>query len=169
MSQNSGINSSSASALGDVIMKIKLLVLVLLLLFGSSVAHACTCGRSGSPTEDLRKHRAVFVGEVISVSQPIPKKLRNSKGRVYEIRPLIEIRLRVLKAWKGVDRQTFVVQTNIPDGGSCGWTLREGQSYLVYAYGKLLMVSQCSRTTLLDDAQDDIRELDHMTAQAQRK
>lgn len=150
-------------------MKTLLLIVVVALLLGSDAVYACSCGKIGSPMEELKKHRAVFIGEVISIRQPMMKKLRNSKGRFYERGPVVEVKFRVEKAWKGVEGETFVVQTNFPDGASCGWDFKERQSYLVYAYGSQLTVSYCSRTTPLNSAQEDIKVLDQVAVQTRKR
>lgn len=148
--------------------QVKLGVAILIMLCCFDAAHACSCGKIGPPPEELKKHRAVFVGEVISVGPPKVIKLRNSKGRVYGVGPIIEVKFRVAKAWKGVNADTLIVKTNVPDGASCGWDFKEGRNYLVYAYGSLLRASHCSRTAPLESAGDDIRELDRVNPRTRK-
>ncbi|MBL8795644.1 MAG: hypothetical protein JNM56_17195 [Planctomycetia bacterium] len=72
------------------------------------------------------------------------------------------VSLEVQKVWKGVEEKKLVVSTS-KSGASCGYGFQEGKAYLIYAYQEakapMLRVSLCSRTTPLDKAETDLKEL----------
>jgi hypothetical protein len=72
----------------------------------------------------------------------------------------VKVTLRVSEAWKGPQQETLVVSTP-RDGATCGYAFKEGQEYLVYAYGKEepFEVDLCSGTKQLSDADADLRVL----------
>lgn len=62
--------------------------------------------------------------------------------------------------WKGPEQETLEVRT--PSAGpSCGYPFKEGQEYLVYAYGKEepFKVDSCGETTPLSEASADFEAL----------
>ena len=63
----------------------------------------------------------------------------------------------------------MVVTTNSDSLGSfCGYSFEEGQDYLIYGYeeneGDPIFTGLCTRTKLLEDAQDEIAVLNRATA-----
>jgi hypothetical protein len=62
----------------------------------------------------------------------------------------------VKRVWKGDVGPTVQVRT-ARRGASCGFSLREGEQYLVYAYN--FHVSLCSRTKVLASASEDLAAL----------
>jgi hypothetical protein len=118
-------------------------------------ASACTCALlPGSEQERaeraLAESTAVFAGEVVNIS----------KGKPLSIREPNKVSFRVSEVWKGPERETLEVAT--PRGGAaCGYPFKEGQEYLVYAYGKedLFKVDLCSQTKLLSKASVDLKAL----------
>jgi hypothetical protein len=114
----------------------------LTLLFAPRDAAACSCVR---PTfEDARSSSAAIF-----------------EGRVDEISPVegtdeVRVRFHVTQAWRGVEHEGVEIQT-ASNGAACGFPFEAGQHYLVYAGQReqTLMVSLCSRTARMDDANDD--------------
>lgn len=78
------------------------------------------------------------------------------------------VRLRALRAWKGITAETVTVATH-EGGASCGFGFRVGERYLVYAYGARgrLTTNICTRTTAIDRAWSDLRDLGAARWQAQ--
>jgi hypothetical protein len=132
---------------------IRWLFAVVFLMICGNAAHACECIRTPTVGEAFEEADAVFSGKVISV-------------RDYRARIQIE------RVWKGtlpaevtsftsdriIDRRGKRPQVVILTS-SCGMVFREGESYLVYATGKNLKPTECSRTSYLGLAQEDLKEL----------
>jgi hypothetical protein len=119
-------------------------------------AHACSCG-GGVPLRVIARgtdSAAVFYGEVLDVEEGPPTRMFGSRI------PSSRVTLRVSEVWKGLQRETLEVST--PSGGTtCGYPFKEGQAYLVYAYGKEepFKVDLCSETRLLSKAVAHLRVL----------
>lgn len=103
------------------------LILVSLSLMVLLPDYASACSRAGGVTakqvvEDALSDPdyVVFSGEVVDLKS-IPKSMFTATLRVSEV-------------WKGTERGTLEVNTNDP--AFCGTPFKEGQEYLVYAYGK---------------------------------
>jgi hypothetical protein len=121
-------------------------------------ASACTCGFTAGQKEmakeALSDSAAVFSGEVLDVEQGAPITMfgiRLASSRVT---------LRVSEVWKGPKRETLEVSTP-RDGMSCGYPFKEGQEYLVYAYGKEepFKVDLCNQTKPLSEAGANLQVL----------
>ena len=113
----------------------------------------CSCaGRPDVPSA-LQSADAVFTGRVVSVRNTHPWWRRESD-------PRRRVTLRVDRAWKGVDSRTVVMITRMIS--TCEFRFRRGESYLVFAHQRQdggLGTSICSRTTTIDRAAGDVRDL----------
>lgn len=114
-------------------------------------AFACSCAAPGPPKSELSLSEAVFAGHVIDIEKP--------SGTLMSSVDPISVTLQVSTVWKGPAYKTMVVQT-VRESASCGFPFEIGQDYLIYARGTEAkrMVSLCSRTQLLTDAAEDIRQ-----------
>jgi hypothetical protein len=131
-----------------------LVALGLLALF-PDCAHACSCG--GGSFRELAKgsdSTAVFSGEVLDVEEGAPTTMFGDRI------PSSRVTLRVSEVWKGPQQETLEVRTP-RDEVMCGYSFKEGQEYLVYAYGKEepFKVDLCSQTRLLSKAGANLRVL----------
>ena len=132
-----------------------ILVGVLWLLWTPGPVYACSCVQPGSPSEELEKSAAVFVGRVFLVEHSY-----DPEGRIVTPDDRTTIGLEVSAVWKGtVHEDTYI--TTPPTGGACGFTFVEGEEYIVYAYDSHYddggySTGICTRTALLDDAQQDL-------------
>ena len=120
--------------------------------------YACSCAQPGSPTEELEKFSAVFAGRVLSVQHSY-----DPDGRTVTRDDRSTIGFEVSTVWKGNVSEEMQITTP-PTGGSCGFTFVEGEEYIVYAYDSPYVeggytTGICSRTALLEQAQEDIDEL----------
>ena len=112
-------------------------------------ASACSCG-GGAPFRVLAKGAdasAVFSGEVMNVEE-------GSSTRMFGMSvPSRRVTLQVSEMWKGPQTETLEVSTP-RDGATCGYNFKEGQEYLVYAYGKEepFKVDLCTETKPLSKA-----------------
>ena len=139
------------------------LVLALLLSFvwflaSAGQVFACSCVQPGSPTEELEKFDAVFVGKVFLVQHSY-----DPEGKTVTPEDRSTIGFEVSTVWKGAVHEVTYITTP-PTGGSCGFTFVEGEEYIVYAsdsyYGdSSYTASICSRTALLGEAQADVDAL----------
>jgi len=114
-----------------------------LIALGMPDASACECGSKGTPHKELRKAKAVFVGEVIEV-----------KGGVNN-EPYL-VKFNVEGYWKGVKEPSITI---LSPGGLCGIIFSVNQKWLVYAYGDELWTDTCRRTTQLMNAAEDLQAL----------
>ena len=115
---------------------------------------ACSCLPPLSPPEALEESAAVFVGEVVSISD-FEHNDGSSSGDV-------AVKFSVTTVWKGPVGNTIQIRT--PDHGpACGYGFSVGIQYLVYAYaygGDQFRTSICSRTRPLSSATEtDLLEL----------
>jgi hypothetical protein len=133
------------------------LVAFALLALLPDCASACSCaGYLAAPQERaqraLKESTAVFSGQVVNIGTGEP-------GGAW--RPAtVTVSFQVSEVWKGPQPETLEVSTP-RDGASCGYPFKEGQEYLVYAYGKeeLFKVSLCSETKPLSEASADLEAL----------
>lgn len=135
-----------------------LMIGVLWILGTPGQAHACSCAQPGTPSEELEKFSAVFAGRVISVQHTYDPDARTVSRDDHTT-----IGFEVSAVWKGAVRAELSITTP-PTGGSCGFVFEEGQEYIVYAYDSPYVdggysTAICSRTALLDQAQEDLDAL----------
>src|SRR5262249_22567438 len=96
---------------------------IVLIAFSSQVVHPCSCVY-GSARQELRKAKAVFVGQVIEVY--------SGSGR--EDYPVI-VELEVERYWKGVKKSKTIEVLSDMGLHSCQSVLyKKGTKYIVYAY-----------------------------------
>jgi hypothetical protein len=132
-----------------------------LMLTGAGEILACTCMHLGSyqtPDQQLidkkrESANAVFSGKVIKIVLP-----KQSKDK---ITTSLKVYIRVVEVWKGVTRENVVVTTP-KDSSFCGYPFKLNEKYLIYAYRykkEDLSTSLCERTTILENAEEDIEFL----------
>ena len=104
-----------------------------------------------TPAEAYQKATAVFSGRVLDVQA---RETRLKSGTVI---PHHEVRLKVDKSWKLVDREEIVVTTLAVYPSTCGY-FKLGESYVVYAdrMGDTFYVSSAFP---LANAEDDLKYL----------
>jgi hypothetical protein len=132
---------------------VTLIALALLALL-PDCASACTCAGFPGSQHALEESNAVFSGEVMDVEGGHTTRMFGMSVSS------LKVTLRVSEAWKGPQQETLEVSTP-RDGATCGYAFKEGQEYLVYAYGKEepFEVDLCSGTKQLSDADADLRVL----------
>lgn len=120
--------------------------------FWPSVADACSCAQPPPPRQALEGATAVFTGKVVKVEQV-----------ELERRVTVEVE----KDLKAAGGRQVVVRTGL-GGGDCGYGFKEGERYLIYAHGEkdAPATSICTRTCHIDDAEQDLKELDPPAAAA---
>ena len=142
-----------------------LIVLGVVFLYPPDCAHACSC--MGVSTQRLlSSSEAVFSGEVVDIKKnqknpaapppPDPESNDNAPPSPPSY-PVDRVSFRVSEVWKGPQRETLeVITPNI--GAACGYPFKEGQEYLVYAYGKgePFETDICNGTHTLSKADEDL-------------
>lgn len=117
-------------------------------------ADACSCMVPPGPAQALAGADAVFEGRVGT--------LGSSPGEGKISVPRISVPITVLRAWKGVEAGKEITVITSESSASCGYSFRQGETYLVYAarsQNGVLSVSLCSRTRRIADAADDLTAL----------
>ena len=128
---------------------------VLWLLSNADQAYACKCAVPGSPSEEMEKFHAVFAGEVLTIHHSF-----DPNASSFSPDDITTVGFSVSTVWKGAVEENTTLTTP-PTGGSCGFAFLEGEEYVVYAYKPTgdesrLSASICSRTALLQEAQEDV-------------
>ncbi len=150
------------------------LLFAICLLLGASKVLACGCisdpNESVSDTVKYATEQStmVFAGKVIGFEyrKGIPNQYMESRkkdlGKDFEYETKV-VRFQAERWWKGeATTEVFLVtdETKNSDGtgsgSSCDYHFKEGESYLVYAYGKEgeLRTHACARTRLLNKTED---------------
>ncbi len=107
-----------------------ILAVACLLVTGVRAGEACSCANQPTPCQEYARSRLALVGEVLSVE---------------EVDGLFRMRLRVLRALKGIRSPTVELWSDARS--SCGVKLDVGTRYLLYpsgAAGERLGISACS-------------------------
>jgi len=118
-------------------------VILALLLVNAPGVDACTCARHPAVCDSYRRADAVFIGVVHRVGT------NKSGGQIAHIR--------VEKSFKDMAQPEVVFRT---EGSSCDAVYKEGQRWLFYAYydqkTRRWSIRPCDRSTMIDDAADDL-------------
>lgn len=100
-----------------------------------------------------KESKAVFTGKVLEI-------IENTDDSY------ITVKLKVLNSWKGKLTNEITVLTGIDDG-NCRYQFEVNKTYLVYAYNgttysseESFETTQCTRTTDVSEATEDIKLLD---------
>lgn len=121
-------------------------------LAAAAPAHACTCAPPGPPAAELAAADAVFSGRVISVEAT----------RQEDRFPRLTVRFALAEVWKGLPEGEVATVTTAGDSAACGYHFEPGEEYLVYAQEGdpgSLSTGLCTRTSPLDDADEDLAAL----------
>ncbi len=120
------------------------------LLLAPSPSFACKCAPPPAPAEALQQATAVFEGQV---------------SQIDPVGDAIEVTLRVVRGWKGIEAETARVRTR-RDTAACGIPFENGKSYVVYATQSAtegsaisLEALRCGRTRLAEEAEEDFNAL----------
>ena len=159
MRESSAERLDMRSSLRPVGVAISAILLGLLWIsLSTGTAFACKCAPPGSAAEELEKSAAVFAGRVMSIHHSY-----DPEGKSVTPEDRSTIGFRVSTVWKGEVHETMYITTP-PTGGSCGFRFAEREEYVVYAHDShydddSYTVSICSRTALLENAQEDLDAL----------
>lgn len=131
--------------------------LVLTSLFANGMmkdAYACSCIAPDSPRKEMEKFDAVFSGKIAKIEE------RHPSAPMYSSADPVIVTFDVDAVWKGPQDKTITIHT-AQSSASCGYEFEDNQTYIVYATenDNRLYVSLCSRTSLIEDASQDILEL----------
>lgn len=127
-------------------MKIAFAALVLVCTL-ATCSFACKCAPPPPPQEALKEAAAVFTATV--------EKMKQGEREHVVI-------LKVQKSWKGVKQEKILVTTS-SSSAACGVAFSDKSEWLIYASEnpetKKLRASHCSRTKLIEDAEEELKEL----------
>jgi hypothetical protein len=115
----------------------KILASIFILFFSYGAAFGCTCANvsESQRIETVKNAKIVFLGEVVSISQP---------SRLN----FVDVEFKVIRAWKGVDSARVVFKT-YDKSSSCSVNYQVGQTAYVLADGNPPQTNYCS-STLID-------------------
>ena len=113
-------------------------------------AFACSCIVPSAPLVELEKSDFVFSGKVKTIIS-----FDSEYGQA------LLVSFEVKSKWKGDITEEVVLQT-ADNTAACGYPFKKGESYIVYGniYQNMMQTGLCTRTNLLDNAQEDLRDLD---------
>lgn len=153
--------------------KQKIIVAFVTLLFlGGTKILACECSIL-AVEETFEKSTAVFSGKVVGfeyrkgISNPLMERREKQTGQKFNYETMV-VKFQVERWWKAeAALEIFLVttETKFGDGtsshSSCDYSFTEGESYLIYAFGKEneLRTNFCRRTRLLSKAEEDMKIL----------
>ena len=100
---------------------------LLALLTHAQPAHACSCARSGSPSEAMEHADMVFAGQVSSMA------VHRKSPFTFSGDDPVTVEFQVNQVWKGPRNDVLTVQTEWMEI-SCGYEFEEGGRYIVYAH-----------------------------------
>lgn len=123
----------------------------------------CSCAGPVSPREQFERSDAVFRGVVVNVST---RRERYGPDQWLLRRRVV---VRVTERWKGAETATVVVRTGMYDA-DCGYPFERGREYLIYARAfrdSQLATGICTRTSRVEQAEEDLRELRALAPNAQ--
>src|SRR5262245_8921546 len=131
------------------------------MIFLLSQADACTCSSPDSPRVEMKQSDVVFSGKVVKTNVPKRRiRINLSFPFIHFIQWQTRIVFSVKEVWKGKASSEIGIIDTL--GSSCNFYFKEGDEYIVYAYGGEgdgLYTNICSRTALLIDASEDLRDL----------
>lgn len=112
-------------------------------------ALACSCAIPQDPQTALAGADAVFSGRVASIQR------LEMDGYAQLL-----VKFDIDTSWKGeTEDQAFIMTAD--NSAACGYYFKKGEAYLVYSYlyEGVLHTNICTRTSLLENATEDLREL----------
>jgi hypothetical protein len=131
-------------------MRTLLTTVVAMAVAGAGLAQACSCIPPPPPKKALEQAHAVFSGKVTKIEEA-------GEGE-------LSVTLELATTWKGAaDKELTLFTAN--QSAACGYGFEKGKTYLVYAHqikrgeAKVLETNICTRTALLADAKDDLKDL----------
>ncbi len=124
---------------------------------------ACTCAAPAAAVAGLERSVAVFRGKVAGIHRPFWHRLGITKSDSYVVS------FEVVKQWKGSPARKIDVVTRLT-GEACGFPFEENQEYLVYVVRepKDLQTGICTGTKSVNDAGEEMRQLDELVTDVQR-
>ncbi|HEX7176253.1 MAG TPA: carboxypeptidase-like regulatory domain-containing protein [Pyrinomonadaceae bacterium] len=137
--------------------------LLLTLVVFSVEARACSCAGSAPPCEAYWRASAVFVGQVVGVSNV---RVEEGEGENKHEQGWRAFRFAVERPLRGVADAYVEVLTG-GGGGDCGYGFERGGRYIIYAYRdektQRLYTGICSRTQPVAEAGEDLRYIDGLS------
>ena len=132
------------------------------LIFLFPQSYACTCPAINSPEVEKKHADAVFSGKVVKANATDRKlKIDLRFPFIHFIEWRTRVEFSVKEVWKGQASPEVGIMTIYGFHG-CTLSFKEGDEYIVYAYGNErdgMYTHKCTRTALLLDASEDLTRL----------
>ena len=128
----------------------KIINQIILVLASFSFLYPCSCEELPSPEEAYEMSNVVFSGQVTNIIEDW------NNG-------FIEISIDVYNVWKGTVDNQIIILTGLDD---CGYYFQLNEEYLIYGYYSQLnhiWTDICTRTNLLEDAEEDLDYLNNLS------
>lgn len=138
---------------------------LLLLVFSTNRADACSCMVSGPPCQAYWRSDVIFAGTVTGIASKSVKETFGDNREYW--RTMRVVSFAVENTYKGTKNSYVEVLTGA-GGGDCGYQFSRGGRYMVYADRDkddgLLYTGICSRTRTLESAAEDIEYFKNIPA-----
>ena len=143
----------------------RILLLKLILVLGANPGLASECWARRSVSEELNHSTVVFSGKAVAEEY---RRIITPQPGWPEGGEILVIKFSVERWWKGSGEEEVFLYTGVSrwpggyrriDGEDFGFKV--GEQYLVYAFGENehLVTTECERTTKLEKAAEDLKEL----------
>ena len=122
-------------------MKTIITIIIVVNIFG--FLYPCSCQEIPSPEEAYEMSNVVFSGQVTNIIEDW------NNG-------FMEISIDIYNVWKGSIDNQIIILTGLDD---CGYYFQINEEYLIYGYYSQLnyiWTDICTRTNLLEDAEEDL-------------
>jgi len=157
--------NSSVRWLSELNIKVKILFLILILLIEANAGFALECRARRGVSEELKHSTIVFSGKAVAEEY---RPIITAPPGWPEGGEILVIKFSVARWWKGSVEEEVFLYTGVsrwPGGyrriAGEDFGFKVGEQYLVYAFGENehLVTTECERTTKLEKAAEDLKEL----------
>jgi len=136
---------------------------MLTLVLGTEPAQGCSCAAPAGPADGLNRSTAVFRARVSEIRRPFWDRIGLTNSGGYRVTFV------VLQHWQGAPGTSIELATRLT-GEACGFRFEVNKEYLVYAVAKPedLQTGICTGTKNIDDAAQEMEQLDEIVAAAKK-
>ena len=122
---------------------------IIIAIWFSSFLYPCSCEELPPPEEAYQISDVVFSGKVTNIIED------SNNG-------FMEIAIEVFDVWKGIVENQIIMLSGLDD---CGYYFQINEEYLIYGYYSQMnhvWTDICTRTNLLEDAEEDLDYLNSL-------
>ena len=123
-------------------------IIIVIMMFGFMIP--CDCVPPPPPEDAYNSADVVFSGQVTNIVEDWNNLFKEVSIDVYDV-------------WKGTIQNQVIILTAL-DTGACGYNFQINEEYLIYGYysDNHLWTNICTRTNLLENAQEDLDYLNSL-------